>query len=129
MAADANVCPRCGHSFNGGQYSMPPLGPSQTPRFGPSNYTRPDYDEPSNVADVVAILSLVFGILALPLICACYLSIPCGILAMIFGGFGLRSRNRSVAIAGMICAGIAILISAIMLIAFLSMGSFRSSIR
>lgn len=70
----------------------------------------------------MAIASLILGILAIPGMCVCYGGLPLAILAFIFGAMGLRGRNRGMAIAGMICAGIAMLVVVVLVIIGLSMG-------
>jgi len=90
--------------------------------YAQSNYARPGYDDqPSGAADGLAIASLVFGVLSLPLFCAWCLAIPAGVVALALGAFGLNGRNRSLAIAGMICGGLGILISVIFLVVIFSM--------
>jgi hypothetical protein len=59
----------------------------------------------------MAIASLIIGILSLPSFCLWCISIPLAILALIFGALGLKGRNRSLAIAGMTCAGLGILLA------------------
>jgi hypothetical protein len=118
VAAEANICSQCGYNFNTGPYAQPPTG--QPPQGGPNpnwqaNYPRAGY-EPYTAADGLGIAALIIGILSFPLTCACYMSIPSGILALILGGFGLGGKNRHLAIAGMICGGIALAISAILVI-------------
>jgi hypothetical protein len=121
--ADSNVCSNCGYNFNTGPYTQPPspggYGTYSSPTGGgptgysqaQANYPRDGYAESSTgTADGMGIASLVLGILSIPLMCVCYTGVPFAILALIFGGLGLKGRNRSLSIAGMICAGLAILL-------------------
>ncbi len=48
----------------------------------------------------LAIASMVLGIVALVLFCVWYISIPCAILALVFGIISLKSSKRGMAIAG-----------------------------
>ena len=43
-----------------------------------------------------SIAALVLGIVAIVLCCVWYISIPCGILAIVFGTIGLRSSKRDI---------------------------------
>jgi len=138
LPGDANICSTCGHNFNTGPYAQPP-GPqmgSFTPppgTFNPpgyanphlqANYPRSGYDPPATgAADGFAIASLVLGILSIPLLCLCYTGVPFALLALIFGGLGLKGGNRGMAIAGVICAGICLLLLVCVLI-FIGTGGF-----
>lgn len=62
------------------------------------------------------IASLVLGIVALVLFCIWYLSIPCGILAVIFGILGMKATNKGMAIAGLITGSIGLVISTLIII-------------
>lgn len=48
----------------------------------------------------LAIAAMVLGIVSLVLFCIWYISIPCAILAIIFGILSLKSTKRGMAIAG-----------------------------
>ena len=56
--------------------------------------------EPLKDKKGLAIASMVLGIIALVLFCIWYISIPCAILALVFGILSLKSSNRGMAIAG-----------------------------
>ena len=62
------------------------------------------------------IASLVLGIIALILFCIFYISIPCGILSIIFGILGIKSEGKGMAIAGIITGSIGLIISIAILI-------------
>lgn len=62
------------------------------------------------------IASLVLGIVAIVFFCVWYLSIPCGILAVIFGILGIKSTNKGMAIAGLITGAIGLIVSLIIVI-------------
>ena len=59
----------------------------------------------------LAIASLVLGIVAIVLCCVWYISIPCGILAIVFGTIGLRSSKRGMSISGIVTGIIGMIIS------------------
>ena len=69
-----------------------------------------------------AIASMVLGIVALVLFCVWYLSIPCGILAIIFGILSLKSTGKGMAIAGLITGGIGLAIAFIIFMALFTFG-------
>jgi hypothetical protein len=132
---DANVCSKCGYNFNSGAYSQPPAPahynpaprPGQYGAYGPPNqgsyggynqgsYIRPGYDEGNTgVADALAIASLILGILSIPAFCIWFIALPAAGLGVILGAFGLRGKFRALAISGMICGGMAIILAIVVL--------------
>jgi hypothetical protein len=68
----------------------------------------------------MAIAALVLGIVSLALFCVLYVSLPCGILAIVFGIVG-RSRARAgasgggMATAGLVCGVIGVALFVLML--------------
>ena len=100
---------------------MPPPG-GAAPNWQ-ANYPRGGYAESTPSADGLAIASLVVGILSLLGFCVCYVAVPGGVLALVLGGFGLKGRNRAMAISGMICGGFGIVISLGMFAFFMSLGN------
>ena len=73
-------------------------------------------EEPKQEKKGFCIASLVLGIITLVFFCLWYISIPCGILAIIFGIIGLKSTSRGMAIAGLITGSIGLVISALIVI-------------
>ena len=69
-----------------------------------------------------AIAALVLGIVSIVLACVWFLSIPCGILAIIFGALSLKSSKRGFSIAGIITGIIGTL--ALIIILILSFGIY-----
>ena len=63
-----------------------------------------------------SIASMVLGILSVVFFCLWYLSIPCSILAIIFGVIGMKKGGKGMATAGLVLGIIAIAIVAILLI-------------
>lgn len=55
--------------------------------------------------------ALVLGIVAIVLSCVLYISIPCGILAIVFGAIGLKSSKRGMSISGIVTGIIGMIIS------------------
>ncbi len=63
-----------------------------------------------------AIAALVLGIVAIVLSCLWYISIPCGILALIFGILGRKSSKKGMSIAGLVTGVIGMIISIVILV-------------
>lgn len=68
------------------------------------------------------IASMILGIVALVFFCIWYISIPCGILAIIFGILGVKTINKGMAIAGLITGSIGLVISSLILITLFMFG-------
>ena len=66
-----------------------------------------------------SIAALVLGIMAILLSCLCFISVPCGIVAIILGVLGIKSSKRGMSITGITTGGIGIVISIILLIVFI----------
>ena len=60
--------------------------------------------------------ALVLGIIAIVLCCIWYVSIPCGILALIFGILGRKSSKKGMSIAGLVTGVIGMIISIVILV-------------
>lgn len=71
-----------------------------------------------------SIASMVLGIISIVLFCIWYLSIPCAILAIIFGVVGMKKGGKGMAIAGLVLGIIAVAIVGIL---FISVGTLVSS--
>ena len=69
-----------------------------------------------------SIAALVLGIIAIVLCCVWYISIPCGILAIIFGIIGIKSSKKGMSIAGLITGAVGLVISIIIFIALVFLG-------
>ena len=69
-----------------------------------------------------SIAALVLGIIAIVLCCVWYISIPCGILAIIFGIVGIKSSKKGMSIAGLITGTVGLVISIIIFIALVFLG-------
>ena len=69
-----------------------------------------------------SIAALVLGIIAIVLCCIWYISVPCGILAIIFGIIGIKSAKKAMSIAGLITGAIGLVISIIIFIALVFLG-------
>lgn len=72
-----------------------------------------------------SIASMVLGIISIVLFCIWYLSIPCAILAIIFGIVGMKKGAKGMAVAGLVLGIIAV---AIVLIFVIFVGSALTSI-
>ena len=79
-------------------------------------------EEPKKEKKGFCITSMVLGIIALIFFCIWYISIPCGILAIIFGILGLKGINKGMAIAGLITGGIGLVVSSLIIMAIFTLG-------
>ena len=68
------------------------------------------------------IASLVLGIVSLVLLFVSYISVPCAITAIIFGAIGIKSKNKGMAIGGLVTAIISFLIEVLIVIFTLILG-------
>ena len=78
--------------------------------------------EETNDKKGFSIAALVLGIIAIVFCCVWYISIPCGILAIIFGIVGIKSSKKGMSIAGLITGSIGLIISIIMFVALVFLG-------
>ena len=79
-------------------------------------------EEPEKDKKGFSIAALVLGIIAIVLCCIWYISIPCGILAIIFGIIGIKSSKKGMSIAGLITGAIGLVISILIFIALVFLG-------
>lgn len=79
-------------------------------------------EKPKKEKKGFCIASMVLGIVALVFFCIWYISIPCGILAVIFGILGIKTINKGMAIAGLITGSIGLVVSTLILIALFMFG-------
>ena len=68
------------------------------------------------------IAALVLGIVSIVLWCLWYISIPCSILALIFGIIGIKKAGKGMAIAGIVTGGISIAIWAVLFLGAFTLG-------
>lgn len=62
----------------------------------------------------LSIAAMVLGIVSLVTWCVWFVSIPCSILALIFGILGIKKQGKGMAITGTITGGIALAIWVVM---------------
>ena len=79
-------------------------------------------EEPEKDKKGFSIAALVLGIIAIVCCCVWYISVPCGILAIIFGVVGIKSSKIGMSIAGLITGAIGLVISIVMFIALVFLG-------
>ena len=113
-----------GYPPQGPPGGYPPQGPPGYPPQGPPGFPNPGGPAPSQT---LAIVALVLGVVALPLVCCCSIfSIPVGIAAIVCGIMAMNRANaspmeyggRGLAIGGIVSGALSILVS----IAFLILG-------
>lgn len=83
-------------------------------------------DSKANDKRGLCIAALVLGIIALVFSCVYMISIPCGLLALIFGIIGVKSETKGMAIAGIIMGVISLIIGAILFIMIFAIGMSSS---
>lgn len=59
----------------------------------------------------LCIASMVLGIITLVFFCVWYISIPCGILSIIFGVLGIKTVDKGMAITGIVTGSIGLFVS------------------
>lgn len=69
-----------------------------------------------------SIAALVLGIIAIVLCCIWYVSIPCGIIALVLGIIGLKSSKRGMSIAGIITGVIGMILSIVLVVSIVLLG-------
>lgn len=67
-------------------------------------------EQPKKERKGFCIAAMILGIVALVFFCLWYISIPCAILAIIFGILGMKSINKGMAIAGLVTGIIGLVI-------------------
>lgn len=70
----------------------------------------------------LSIAALVLGIIALILFCIPYISIVCGILALIFGILGLKSSKRGMSIAGIVTGVLGVVLCIVLYVGIAFLG-------
>jgi hypothetical protein len=104
-------------------YADPQPAPPPMPQYG---YAVPPMMPPrpmTNQNNTFGLLSMIFGIVALPMICCFYSGAAIGVAAAVLGVVGLNKANRGeadnkgMAIAGLVCGSVAGLIGIVLLIA------------
>ena len=79
-------------------------------------------EEPEKDKKGFSIAALVLGIIAIVLCCIWYISIPCAILAIIFGVIGIKSSKKGMSITGIVTGAIGLVISVVMFVALVFFG-------
>ena len=78
-----------------------------------------------------AIAALVLGIIAIVLCCIWYVSIPCGIIALILGILGRKTNKKGMSTAGIVTGVIGMILCIVLYvgIAFLGLSIFNSAVK
>ena len=77
----------------------------------------------------LSIASMILGIVSVVLFCIWYISVPCAILAIIFGILGKKKGGRGMAIAGLVLGIVALaIIIVIYLLAIAGVATLNSAI-
>lgn len=113
-------------------YQQQPFFPAgQTPYPGQPPYPGPTPGgAPQNTQGLI---SMILGILSIPLLCCFFLGIPLGIAAAVLGFLGLNktkaglATNRGQALTGLICGGVAVVLGLVALLYVLIQGNWHLS--
>ncbi len=81
-----------------------------------NNTTNTNFNQESKDKKGFSIAALVLGIVAIALTCIWYMSLPCGILAIVFGVIGLKSSRRGMSISGIVTGIIGMIISVFIIV-------------
>lgn len=78
-----------------------------------------------------AIAALVLGIVAIVLCCIWYVSIPCGIIALILGILGRKSSKKGMSTAGIVTGVIGMILCLVLYlgVVFLGLSIFNSAVK
>ena len=79
-------------------------------------------EEPTKERKGFCIAAMVLGIIALVFFCVWYISIPCAILAIVFGVLGIKTIHKGMAIAGLVTGIIGLVIWAILIVLIFCFG-------
>ena len=71
----------------------------------------------------LAVLSLILGIISIVLACFWFVSIPCGIIAVILGVMAKKSTKPNISISGLVTGCIGIFISILIIIIFFTVSA------
>ncbi|OLB79835.1 MAG: hypothetical protein AUI14_09120 [Actinobacteria bacterium 13_2_20CM_2_71_6] len=101
--------------YPAGGYSVPPMAPMPMAHSGQGN--------------TFGLLSMIFGIVAFPLLCCFYLGVPLAIAAIVLGIIGVgranqgTADNKGMSIAGIACGGTAPLLGVGWVVAVFGFGA------
>lgn len=70
-----------------------------------------------------AVLSLILGIISIVLACFWFISIPCGIIAVILGVMSRKSTKPNISVSGLVTGSIGIFISVLIIIIFFTVSA------
>jgi len=126
--------PQSAPPVQGYQQGYPPAPAYQAPVVypGAAGYTVPGAPAATGQSNTLGLLSMIFGIVSIPLaFCCLYIGIPLGIAAVITGFLGLNkvkeglANNKGMAMAGLICgaAGVVLGVVWVILVFALNIGS------
>lgn len=118
--ASASPYPTTGGPASGGAYPGQPYPPPPPPPIGYGGYTVPGYQSTQN--NTPALLGMIFGILSIALsICCALPGIGFGVAGLVLGIVGTKKvsdgveRGKGMALTGIICGSIGLVIAAFVL--------------
>ena len=75
-----------------------------------------------NKVNGVTIAALVLGIISIVLWCVWFVSIPCAIIALVFGIVSIKKKGKGMAIAGIVTGSIALVVWAVLFLGTFTFG-------
>lgn len=99
------------------------IKPEERNQVNPIQNTETKKEEIKDSKNGLCIASMVLGIVSLVFMILWFISIPCAILALIFGCIGLKSSKKGMAIAGIVTGGITFILM-VLLFTFLFVFGF-----
>jgi hypothetical protein len=130
MAADDQLCPNCGR-FSAAGVGACECGfrfQSEVSRPPPSAYAAYPRQQVNAAADGesgkegLAIAGMIFGIVSIVSVCVFTpLGLLGGIAGIILSCLGMKSRNRGMAIAGLVCSILALLLVVLAVVGFIAL--------
>ena len=119
-------CKKCGREVHDKAGFCPDCGDRLNPYMDEKDFCD---DQISEGSEGFSIASMVLGIVSLVLCCSVYISLICAVIGLILGIVAIHNNNpgRGMAIAGVVCSSIALVLLIIIVIAGLSLPALLNS--
>ena len=117
--------------------SGPPPPPPPPPQYPVGGYAVPVMQPlpmgASGQSNTFGLLSMIFGIVSIPLLCCLYIGMPIGIAAVVLGVIGVNkansgeANNKGMSVAGIACGGSGLLLGLLWIIAIVGFNASTPS--
>ena len=98
------MCPKCAANL---AVPTPEKPPEYIPAAPPGEASPRQFSP----GETKAIASLVLGVCGLCFFHCCPIGLPCALVGLVMGGYGIRSERRGLAIAGIVLCGLAVVLN------------------